>query len=221
MGSIEFGSGFEGVSLASIVLGIVFLTVPGVATAIGLSRFRKPAPRSKAAAVPRPGGENPRGRASRRPAAAARTRKRSAGNWIASVLTVGALLWAGLGLVPLTKALYRAIERRYEYGAAVVGLIALVLLLAKGIAMARDLKDGKVDHPMLWLAPVPLLAMLFWAAPVVFGQITDQAGQTGQAIFGGSGNSDDGAPSKQAHDKTPKGERRGQGSGQDRAGERR
>ena len=214
---MDSSAGFEGVSLASIVLGIVFLTVPGVATAIGLNRFRKP--RSKAPARP-PRGEHPRARAGRRPAAA-RTRKRSAGNWLASVVTVFALLWAGLGLVPLTKGAYRAIDRQWEYGAAVVGLIALVLLLAKGVAMARDLRDGKVDHPMLWLAPVPLLAMLFWAAPVVFGQITDQAGQTAQAILGDSGKSGSGDQSKQPHNKPATRERRSEGRGQDRGGERR
>jgi hypothetical protein len=210
MDSVDLGAGFEGVDLARIVLSIVFLTAPGVAAAIGLKRFRtaRPAPPPPRQEKSAKGGKGSK-QANAQEGKPRKRRKRSLGQMIASVLTVAALLVAGLGLVPLVKAIYGAVDQQYEYGAAVVGLIALVLLLAKGIAMTRDLRDGKIDHPMLWLAPVPLLAMLVWAMPVVWGQITDQAGQTAEMVFGGSEDSGKGDKPKKAKDKKKADESRG------------
>jgi hypothetical protein len=201
MGSVDLTAGLEGVDPVPIVLSFVFLTVPGIAFAKGLTRFRRPRP----APVPgvKPGTSPAGGSQATRPA---RKKKRSLGNWIASVLTVAALLVAGFGLIPLTKAGFGMITG-YKYGPAVAFIAAAVILLAKVIAMVRDLGDGKVDHPYLWLTPVPLFALVVWAMPVVWGQITDQASQTGQMIFGGDKKAD------QSHSKPHKKAHRGDHSG--------
>lgn len=97
---------------------------------------------------------------------------------LASTVTIVALLMAGLGLVPVVRAVYVLVAGLDEAAPAVVGVVVVAVLLVKGLVMARDLMDGNVDRPLLWLAPVPLLSLLVWVAPVVADQITDQAGRT-------------------------------------------
>ncbi|CNE78146.1 Uncharacterised protein [Mycobacterium tuberculosis] len=158
-------AGLGGVDLTGIVLNLVFLTIPGLALAKGLRRFRGPG-----RSLGEMGGG---GRGGQVKAHLAR-----AGGQAASFVTIVAVLTAGLGLVPLARAGYVLIAGVHEAAPAVVGVIVVAVLLVKGLVMARDLMDGKVDRPHLWLAPIPLLALLVWVAPVVVDQITDQAGQT-------------------------------------------
>lgn len=158
-------AGLGGVDLTGIVLNLVFLTVPGLALAKGLKRFRAPSqPPGELVAGGR-GGQ-------------VKARLQRAGGQVASFVTIVAVLTAGLGLVPLARAGYELVAGVHEAAPAVLGVIVVAVLLVKGLVMARDLMDGKVDRPHLWLAPVPLLALLVWVAPVVADQITDQAGQT-------------------------------------------
>ncbi|MFG2245510.1 hypothetical protein [Spirillospora sp. NPDC048823] len=158
-------AGLGGVDLPGIVLNLVFLTIPGLALAKGLKRFRTP-------------GQDPGGMGGGGRGAQAKAHLQRAGGQVASFVTIVALLTAGLGLVPLVRAGYELVAGVDEAAPAVVGVIVLAVLLVKGLVMARDLMDGKVDRPFLWLAPVPLLALLVWVAPVVADQITDQAGKT-------------------------------------------
>ncbi|TDB79707.1 hypothetical protein E1264_35115 [Actinomadura sp. KC216] len=162
-------AGLDGVDLPSIVLNLVFLTLPGLALAKGLKRFRTPSQDL--------GGMGGGGRG-----AQAKAHLQRAGGQVASLVTIVAVLTAGLGLVPLVRAGYELVAGVDEAAPAVVGVIVLAVLLVKGLVMARDLMDGKVDRPLLWLAPVPLLALLVWVAPVVADQITDQAGKTARMV---------------------------------------
>lgn len=222
MDSVDWAAGFEGVSLASIILGIVFLTVPGIGLAKGLAKYRKPAKGSGRPSLPRATGDNPRSGMRRRSAGAAtaaagQKKKRSWINIGATLVTVVALLLAGLGLIPLMKALYRAIDHKWEYGGALVALIALVLLFAKVLAMVHDLKDGHMDHPMLWLAPIPIVAMLVWGFPALRAEMADRAGQSIQAVLGGSGtSSDEGNGSKKTDKNAEKRDRRSDNRGDDK-----
>ncbi|MGP4030251.1 hypothetical protein [Actinomadura sp. 3N407] len=159
-------AGFGGVDLPGIVLNLVFLTIPGLALAKGLKRFRTP--NQDPGGFPGGGGRGGQ----------AKAHLQRAGGQVASFVTIVAVLTAGLGLVPLVRAGYELVAGVDEAAPAVVGVIVLAVLLVKGLVMARDLMDGKVDRPLLWLAPVPLLALLVWVAPVVADQITDQAGKT-------------------------------------------
>jgi hypothetical protein len=169
----DLGAGFAGVDLADIVLKIVFLTVPGIALAKGLERFREPA-------GPAVGGGK---------AAWVKARLNRLGTKLASFITIVAMLAAGLGLVPLARAVYTLISGAHEVAPALigVGVIVVAVLLVKGFVMdreGREVMDGKVDRrPLLLLMPVPLLAMLVWVAPVVWAQITHEAGQTVQMIM--------------------------------------
>ncbi|GLZ09730.1 hypothetical protein Acsp03_71960 [Actinomadura sp. NBRC 104412] len=170
-GLVDLGSSLGGLDLKSIVLNLVFLTVPGLALAKGLQRFRVPAGTDEMGF----GGEaGRRGRA--------KAHMQQLGGQLASFVTIVALLTAGLGLVPLVRAVYELVSRVDPAAPAVIGVIVVAALLVKGFVMARDLMDSKVDRPQLWLAPVPLLALLIWVAPVVADQITDQAGQTVRMI---------------------------------------
>lgn len=161
-------AGFGGVDLPGIVLNLVFLTIPGLALVKGLKRFRAP-------------GQDPGGMGGGR-GGQVKAHLQRAGGQVASFVTIVAGLTAGLGLVPLARAGYVLIAGVDEAAPAVVGVVVLAVLLVKGLVMARDLMDGKVDRPLLWLAPVPLLALLVWVAPVVADQITDQAGKTVQMV---------------------------------------
>ncbi|URN01228.1 hypothetical protein LUW76_46895 [Actinomadura madurae] len=160
-------AGLGGVALKDIVLNLVFLTFPGLALARGLKRFRAPSPAS--GEMEMEGGER---------GGQVKAHLQRAGGQVASFVTIVAVLTAGLGLVPLARAVYELIAGVDEAAPAVVGVIVVAVLLVKGLVMARDLMDGKVDRPLLWLAPVPMLALLVWVAPVVADQITDQAGKT-------------------------------------------
>lgn len=162
-------AGLDGVDLPSIVLNLVFLTLPGLALAKGLKRFRTP-------------GQDPGGMGGGGRGAQAKAHLQRAGGQVASLVTIVAVLTAGLGLVPLVRAGYELVAGVDEAAPALVGVIVLAVLLVKGLVMARDLMDGKVDRPLLWLAPVPLLALLVWVAPVVADQITDQAGKTARMV---------------------------------------
>jgi len=150
-------AGLDGVDLKSIVLNLVFLTIPGLALATGLKRFRTP---------DETGGGG------------LKSQVQKASTQLASTVTIVALLMAGLGLVPVVRAVYVLVAGLDEAAPAVVGVVVVAVLLVKGLVMARDLMDGNVDRPLLWLAPVPLLSLLVWVAPVVADQITDQAGRT-------------------------------------------
>lgn len=154
-----------GVNLTGIALNLMFLTVPGLALAKGLKRFRVPG------GAPGQTGDGAGG-------GQVKAHLRRAGGQLASFVTIVAVLTAGLGLVPLARAGYELLAGVHQTAPAVIGVIVVAVLLVKGLVMARDLMDGKVDRPHLWLAPVPLLALLVWVAPVVVDQITDQAGQT-------------------------------------------
>jgi hypothetical protein len=158
-----------GVDLTGIVLNLVFLTVPGLALAKGLKRFRAPGET--------PGGMGEGGRGDQ-----VKAQLQRMGGQVTSFVTIVAVLTAGLGLVPLVRAGYEMVSGVDEAAPAVIGVIVGAVLLVKGFVMAHDLMDGKVDRPHLWLAPVPLLALLIWVAPVVADQITDQAGQTVRMI---------------------------------------
>ncbi|WP_433474962.1 hypothetical protein ACQPZP_40845 [Spirillospora sp. CA-142024] len=166
-------AGLGGVDLKGIVLNLVFLTVPGLALAKGLKRFRVSggAPGQVPGAFPGQTGDGAGG-------GQVKAHLRRAGGQLASFVTIVAVLTGGLGLVPLARAGYELLAGVHEAAPAVVGVVVVAVLLVKGLVMARDLMDGKVDRPYLWLAPVPLLALLVWVAPVVVDQITDQAGQT-------------------------------------------
>jgi hypothetical protein len=168
---IDLGARLGGVDLTGIVLNIVFLTIPGLALAKGLKRFRTPREIDQFSAI-EDGGR----------AGQVKARVQRAGGQLASFVTIVAVLTAGLGLVPLTRAGYEMLAGLNEAAPAVIGVIVMAVLLVKGFVMAHDLMDGTIDRPHLWLAPVPLLAMLIWVAPVVTDQITDQAGQTVQLI---------------------------------------
>ncbi|RFS84131.1 hypothetical protein D0T12_18400 [Actinomadura spongiicola] len=159
----------NGLDLAGIALNLVFLTIPGLALAKGLKRFRSPGQDPGGF----PGETESGGRGGQ-----VKAHLQRAGGQVASFVTIVAVLTAGLGLVPLARAGYELVAGVNEAAPAVVGVIVVAVLLVKGLVMARDLMDGKVDRPLLWLAPVPLLALLVWVAPVVVDQITDQAGQT-------------------------------------------
>lgn len=185
-----------------------FLTVPGIALTMGLKKFRalrattvpraqsagnnnqaagntaqagkNPAPPGPAQAGKKKRGRQAKQRRSRLKALFARML-----GWLASVVTMLGMGAAGFGLVPLAHLVFQLVST-YKWGPAVAGLVVVVLGLAKLLLMVKDLKDGKVDKPWLWLAPVPLAAMLIWVGPVAWHQATDQAKQTGQMMFGGN-----------------------------------
>jgi hypothetical protein len=186
--AITLPAGLDAVYTTDVALALVFLTVPGVALAMGLKRFR------------RPGDDGPSlggGRGGRVKAALHQPMIKAA-----SFATLLALLLAGLGLVPLARAVYDQLSGVNKWAPALIGLAVVVLLLLKGVAVARDLADGNVGRPYLWLAAAPLAAMLAWAVPVVYGQITDQASRTVQMMFGkhpagGQHHHDEGSDSKE------------------------
>lgn len=165
VGSVDFPAALDGMNPAVIVLPLVFLTTPGVAASRWLRRFR--------------------GDAGPRPA-----KVKDMGQWLiaklASFATMLAMLMAGLGLVPLALTIYKAIAGINKYAPAVIGLVLLALLFTHMYLMWRDLKDAKVDKPALWMTPAPILAVLMLVGPVVWHEITDQAGQTMQMVFGGT-----------------------------------
>jgi hypothetical protein len=187
--AITLPAGLDAVYTTDVVLAFVFLTVPGIALAMGLKRFRKPGDDG-----PLLGG----GRGGRVKAALHQPMIKAA-----SFVTLLALLLAGLGLVPLARAVYDQLSGVNKWAPALIGLAVVVLLLVKGVAVARDLADGNVDRPYLWLAAAPLAAMLAWAVPVVYGQITEQASRTVQMMIGkqpaGQRDHDEGSDSKETH----------------------
>lgn len=172
---VNLGAGLDAVDWADIVLKIVFLTVPGIALAQGLKRFREPGGPSLG------GGKTDWMKA----------HLHQLGTKLASFITVVAMLAAGLGLVPLAQALYRLISGINPMAPALIGVAVLVLLFAKGLALSRDLKDGKIDRPQVLLAAAPLVALLIWVFPMVVTQITDQATETAQMVFGRDGENSD------------------------------
>jgi uncharacterized membrane protein len=161
--TLALPAGLDTVDTTGIALTIVFLTVPGIALTHGLKRFRDPAGA--------PGGKVTA--ALQQPLIK-----------LASFVSLLAMLAAGLGLVPLAHALYQLISGTSEWAPALIGVAVLALLLIKWVVVSRDLADGKVDRPYLWLAPVPLAAMLIWAAPTVYEQITDQAQGSVEMLLG-------------------------------------
>jgi hypothetical protein len=182
----------EGVNLTGIALALVFLTVPGIALERGLKQFRTPP-----AEIPMGGGQ-------------AKGRMRRWTSQLASFVTIVAMLAAGLGLVPLAEAVYKLLSGLNKWAPALVGLAVLSLVALKGFVMYRALKNGepvagkKGDRPWVWLAPAPVFAMLWWTGPMAWDQMTSQAGQTVQMIFGdhpaaGQGHSDEGGESKKEH----------------------
>lgn len=199
MDSVDWAAALEGVTPAEILLPLLFITAPGIAACKGLSRFRKGKPQP--AQRQKPGVPGP---------PVLTKRKRGWGQIVASALTALALLGAGYGLVPLLGVAYKVIAG-YKYGPAVAGLIVLVLLLAKGIAMFRDLSDGKMNHPWLWLGPVPLAVLFVWAFPVMWDQATDQAALATRVVIGGI--KDAGSGDKPTAKKTPKPEKSEAGGG--------
>lgn len=179
----DLGTRLGGLDLQGIVLNLVFLTIPGLALAKGLKRFRSPGGGGEASFGGDGGGRGGQ----------AKAHLQRMGGQAASFVTIVAVLTAGLGLVPLVRAIYEMVSRVDAVAPAVIGVIVVAVLLVKGFVMARDLMDGKVDRPHLWLAPVPLLALLIWVAPVVGDQITDQAGRTAKMIV------DEARADRQAH----------------------
>jgi hypothetical protein len=182
----------EGVNLTDIALAFVFLTVPGIALERGLKQFRTPP------------AETPFGDGQ------ATGRLRRWTSQLASFVTIVAMLAAGLGLVPLAEAIYKLLSGVNKWAPALVGLAVLSLVALKVFVMYRALKNGepiagkKGDRPWVWLAPAPLFAMLWWTGPIAWEQMTSQAGQTVQMIFGehpaaGQGRSGEGSDSKKEH----------------------
>ena len=143
-------AGLDGVDLKSIVLNLVFLTIPGLALATGLKRFRTP---------DETGGGG------------LKSQVQKASTQLASTVTIVALLMAGLGLVPVVRAVYVLVAGLDEAAPAVVGVVVVAVLLVKGLVMARDLMEAGLRNRWMWL-------LLVWVAPVVADQITDQAGRT-------------------------------------------
>jgi hypothetical protein len=197
--AIALPAALEGVNLTDIALAFVFLTVPGIALERGLKQFRT-------APAETPFGD---GQANGR----LRRRASRLTSQLASFITIVAMLAAGLGLVPLAEAIYKPLSGLNKWAPALVGVAVLSLVAIKGFVMYRALKNGepiagnkgkKGDQPWVWLAPVPLLTMLWWTAPMVWDQMTNQAGQTVQMIFGkhpadGQGHHDEGSDSKKEH----------------------
>lgn len=203
MSAADMQSVLAGVDWVDVARKFGFLTVPGIALAIGLAKFRPLAriavPKlqdEQGGATQRAAGQRDTGgkddkqarakakqsRAERKRARAKAKRARLLGKAASNVSVVG-LVAAGLGLVPLAHVVFQLVSL-YKWGPPVAGLVVVVLGLAKLLLMLKDLKDGKVDKPWLWLTPVPLLAMLLWVGPVVWQQATDQAKETGQMMFG-------------------------------------
>lgn len=190
---------------ADVGLKFAFLTVPGIALAKGLTKFRvlgrgtllpRTSPGQTQARGQQPGGttaqaggrqatpSKKKGRAKESGSKAKGFLVRLFGRFCAIVTMLGVGV-AGLGLVPLAHVVFQVVSL-YKWGPSVTGLAVTVVLLTKGFLMIKDLKDGKVDHPMLWLMPLPLIAMLLWVGPVAWHQATDQAKQTRQMMFGGA-----------------------------------
>jgi hypothetical protein len=205
VGTADIHTVLAGVDWTDVGLKFAFLTIPGVALAKGLKKFRalgrgpllpRTSPAGSQAARPQPGG-NPAqlngnqaapGRKKGRRAKASGSKAkgflvRLFGRACAIVTMLGVGV-AGLGLVPLAHVVFQLVSL-YKWGPALTGLAVVVVGLAKVFLMVKDLKDGRVDKPMLWLMPLPLVAMLFWVGPVAWQQATDQARQTGQMMFGG------------------------------------
>jgi hypothetical protein len=192
---------------ADIALKFTLLTGPGIALAMGLKKFRA----LRATTVPRAqsagnnnqpagnnaqAGKNPAQPGPAQPGKKKRVRqaKQRRGRtkalfarmlgWLASVVTMLGVGVAGFGLVPLAHVVFELVSL-YKWGPTLAGLAVVVAILAKALLMVKDLKDGRVDKPMLWLAPVPLVAMLIWVGPVAWQQATDQAKQTKQMMLDG------------------------------------
>lgn len=219
MNSVDWTTALDGVGPAGVLLPLLFLTAPGLAISRGLRRWRK-APAARRATAPL-GGKSRGGLPGKGGGAPGRAKRKltwaSIVAWLASVVTMLAMLAAGLGLVPLARVGYNAIASTGKWAPAITGLILISAVLAGGLMMLHDLKDGRVDHPPLWLAPAPILAVLILAAPVAWGQITDQAGHTAQMVFGGyTGDKPGGHKSKsEKKTKAKKAESHGRGANAD------
>jgi hypothetical protein len=208
MSVVEIQTALANVNWADVALKSVILTGPGVALTKGLKRYRPlahtaiPKPRdpkdvdqSDAQAVDKEKAARAEARRERIKARRARRLGK-----LCSVLTMLGLGIAGLGLIPIAGVAFQVVSL-YKWGPAIAGLVVVALLFTKGIGMIRDIKDGTVDHPWLWLAPLPLFAMLLWVGPIAGQQASDQAKETAKMMFGRSPFS---TPASGTHHKKPK-----------------
>lgn len=198
MNPVDWKTALDGVSTTTIVLPIVVLTLPGVAAALGLKKISPPRPPKRTrktqpgAATPIPGkpqtvamGGKPAGNGKK-----SKLRVVPAGSlqrlWarLVAFLTIVAWAGAGLGMVPLGLVVFKAVEHTSKWTPLAIAAGLVLLLLATGLKMVKDLKDGVVDKPGLWAVAAPIVAVLVLAGPGLWTQTKTQANQTAQMMLG-------------------------------------
>jgi hypothetical protein len=183
---IDWAHAMQGVNPTDLVV----LTLPGAALALRLTKITKkygggrPRGRGDAAVPPMQAAGKPGGRKKLR-----LLPKGLLGRTVARFLPfLTAVSWAlaGLGLVPAALVIYKAISKTSPWTPLIAGVVLVSGLAFTGLKMFKDLKDGRMDKPALWLPAASIIAVLFLVGPIWWQQATDQAHRSVRMMFGQS-----------------------------------